>query len=164
VSQPAEIAERILASYGSMLALELPSVAIQSVLEQLWSSDRVVSDNVDIRIVVGSACTTAARAVEHLVAALQLPYSATTSLDDVLDALLDRPSALRQIVMIGDAARFLVDEPLALWHRVADRLVDGHRCMGGGWSTLVLIDSADHWRASRFGAASAVPIPGTLER
>src|SRR5262249_7221200 len=127
----------------------------QALIEQLGSTDLVRDDNIDIRIVVGRACTTAARAIEHLVAALQLPYSAATSLDDFVVALGDRPSALRQIVLIGDAARFLVDEPTQTWRLVVDRLVDGHRCMGGGWSTLVLIDSAEHWRTSRLEAARA---------
>jgi len=114
----------------------------------------------DVRLALGRACTTATRAVEHLTGVLQLPYAATRGLGDFLDALGDRPSAERRWLVVADAAELLRHEEHEVWLDLVRDLFGGPHCLGGGWSTLVLVDDPYGWERSRFGTAAAAEAAG----
>jgi len=117
---------------------------------------------VQVRLVLGRACRTVHRAVPHLVAALQLPYSASRGWSDFLEAMDDRAGTLREFVIVVDAADLLRDEDLDAWRELVSSLSMPYMCLGGGWRTLVLVDSAVGWELSRFGSAAGAEAAAAL--
>ncbi|GIJ71096.1 barstar family protein [Virgisporangium ochraceum] len=147
----AAVAVRVIGGRGDVLALELAPDHLQPLLDRLdWEID---DDRVTCRLVLGAACTTAARTVEQFVAAMQLPYAASRGWADLLDHLGDRAVNRREYVVVADAADLLRHEDPGLWHRLVRDLAAGPFCLGGGWTTLVLVDDAYSWSCSRFGSA-----------
>jgi hypothetical protein len=144
------LAGRIAAARGKVLALDVPPERYQALVDELD-----LAADADVRLVLGAACTTAARTVEHLTAALQLRYEATRGWQDLLEVMGDRPVSLRRYVVIVDAAQLLRHEDRDRWHELVGELRSGPHCMGGGWSTLVLADHPWSWEASAFHSAGA---------
>ncbi|WP_026402096.1 hypothetical protein [Actinomadura rifamycini] len=117
------------------------------------------STEVTVRMVLGSACSTAARAIEHFVAALQLPYAATRGWTDFGEALNDR-STNAECIVITEATQLLKHEDYDLWQELVDGLgPHDHRsgCLYRGWRTLVLIDTEFRWNEWVFNSAHHAP-------
>ncbi|WP_433475626.1 hypothetical protein ACQPZP_00490 [Spirillospora sp. CA-142024] len=115
----------------------------------------------DARLVLGSACTTATKAVEQFVTALQLPYDAARGWGDFLEHLGERPASARSYVVVADACDLLKHEDYDRWRELVERLCSGPSCMGGGWSTLVLADHELMWEDWVFrSAVDAAPPRG----
>ncbi len=152
-----DVVERVLAAHGQAMAVATdgpPDDVIEGIRNKAQYLDEG-NHTVETRLVLGSACTTAARAVDQFVAALQLPYRAARGWLDLFDALGDRSVSLREIVIVADAADLLRHEEPELWYELAANLHARPRCLGGGWSTVVLIDMSFRWDQSRFGSAAA---------
>lgn len=94
------------------------------------------------------------RALEQFAAALQLRYGAARTLGEFCDSVGERSAAYRQCVIVADAADLLAGESEGLWRVLVQELFSGPHCMGGGWSTLVLVDDRDAWEKSLFGSAA----------
>jgi hypothetical protein len=149
------VVERICGRKGQVCALDLSPLLLQDLLSAmpLVEGDRPVYE-IDTRLVLGAACTTAARAVDQVVAALQLPYLASRGWEDMFQQLGDRAASHRSYVFVADAGELLRYEELQLWHRLVAELRGGPYCLGGGWTTLVLVDDGYGWSRSRFGTAA----------
>jgi hypothetical protein len=145
------LAVRVAAARGLVVAVELSPDRFQGFTDEL---ERIgFAAEADVRLVLGAACTTAARAVEHLVGVLQLPYDATRGWQDMLSAIGDRAASLRQYLVVADAADLLRHEDQDRWHELVGELRGGPSCLGGGWSTLVLADHPWRWEDSWFRSA-----------
>jgi hypothetical protein len=144
------VAARIANTPGAVVACDLPAGQIQSLVDRV----DLESDH-EVRLVLGAACTTAAKAIDHLVGALQLPYDATRGWIDLLDSVGDRPAALRRTVIVADAAELLKHEDQDRWRELVHQLHGGPHCLGGGWSTVALVDDPWRWKQSWFGSAAA---------
>jgi hypothetical protein len=154
-----EFAARIVAARGRVHALDLAAWESSSLIERIsWAA----GDGVNVALVLGAACTTATKAVDQFVAALQLPYSAARGWADFLESLGNRASALRQIVVVADAAQLLKHEDVERWQELVAELRDGPRCMGGGWNTLALVDHEVMWAQSVFGSSAGAQAAGTV--
>ncbi|MEU8802145.1 DUF6416 domain-containing protein [Spirillospora sp. NPDC048819] len=140
---------------GDVLAFKLSTDQMQPFIGRLVDT----MDDTDVRIVLGSACTTAARAVQQFVAALQLPYNAAGGWREFLDHLGERPASLRECVVVTDACQMLKHEDADLWHEAVKSLHGGPHHLGGGWSTLVLADDAFAWDTWVFNATDIRPRP-----
>jgi hypothetical protein len=150
------LAKRALASRGRTIAADLSSDRFDDLsyeLECLLDLEPM-SARIDIRFALGTACTTVARTIEHLTAALQLPYRATRAWSDFVDSIADRSAALNQWLIVCDAADLLKHEDEDRWHELVAAASGEPHHMGGGWSTLVLLDDRWRWEQSRFGSAS----------
>lgn len=148
----AAVAVRVLAACGDVLALELGPDHLQPLLDRL---DLEIDDErVTLSLVLGAACTTAARTVDQFVTAMRLPYAASRGWADLLEHLGDRSVSRREYVIVADAADLLRFEEPGLWHRLMFEVAAGPFCLGGGWTTLVLIDDGYNWSRSRFGSAA----------
>jgi hypothetical protein len=146
----AAIARRVSMEPGEVYAVEVPGDEVPDLVHRLRTA---YAGEVDVRVVLGAACPTAIRAVEQFVAALQLPYPAIRGWADFLGYLEDRPAALRQCVLIADAAELLKHEELDRWRELVAGLHNGPEFLGGGFSTLVLADHELMWAQSTFDAA-----------
>lgn len=139
VFERAVLADRVQQKRGTMLALALDPPEVRKFIEHLdWTFD-----GPDVRMVLGSACTTVARAIPQFVAALQLPYDAAFSTDDFFDHLDD--VSRRRCIVVTDACSLLKYEDVDVWADFVLSLYGGPYCMGGGWSTLVLVDQPHAW-------------------
>jgi hypothetical protein len=147
----AAIARRVSMERGEVYAVEVAGDEVPELVNRLRSA---FADEVDVRVVLGTACTTAIRAVEQIVAALQLPYPATRGWADLLAHLDDRPAALRRCVVVADAAELLKHEDLDRWRELIARLHSEPDGLGGGFGTLVLADHELMWAQSTFDAAA----------
>ncbi|NKY45792.1 hypothetical protein [Nocardia cerradoensis] len=158
MEQIEKIAESIAASPGQVVAVEVGDrdrvADLVARLQPIYDYGYDADDGADVRLALGSACSTLERALEHFAAAMQLPYGAARTLWEFFEAVSQRPSAYRSCLVVADAAELLADEDELIWRALADELVDGPRCMGGGWNTLVLVDDHTGWASSRFGSAA----------
>ncbi|MET7397070.1 hypothetical protein ABZS66_26650 [Dactylosporangium sp. NPDC005572] len=145
----AELVARITKSPGALIALAVHRYEYDDLLGELRRSD------VAVRMVLGGACTTAARTVDQLSVALQLRFAASRGWGDLLDEFGERPVSAREIVVVVDACDLLRHEEPELWGELLTLLRDGPRCMGGGWTTVVLLDDPYRWEQSRFGSPEA---------
>ncbi|MGK5558401.1 barstar family protein [Actinomadura kijaniata] len=155
------LVERVLDERGKMMALEVSGPEVD---QFVWRLDAAldgafghITSDVRVRMVLGSACTTAAKAVDQIVAALQLPYPAARGWGDLLDALGDRPVSRRECVVVADASELLRHEDHDRWRELVDTLRGGPYCLGGGWSTLVLADHRFAWERWVFRSVAEVP-------
>ncbi|XRQ03869.1 DUF6416 domain-containing protein [Actinomadura welshii] len=139
---------------GQVHAFRLSTEQVQPFIQHLEDT----TDDAEVRMVLGSACTTAARAVQQFVAALQLPYTAAGGWREFLDALGDRPASLRECVVVTDACEMLKHEDPDLWHEAVKALHGGPHHLGGGWTTLVLADDQDAWDNWAFRPATDIRI------
>jgi hypothetical protein len=146
-------ATRVLRTFGGVVALDLDSDLVQPFLDRVDLD--LDEDRTTVRLVLGAACTTAARAVDQFVAALQLPYPATRGWEDLLDYLGDGSASRRMYVVVADAAGLLRYEETDVWHGLVAGVKSGPHCLGGGFTTLVLLDGDHEWSSSRFGSAAA---------
>ncbi|MFC5746927.1 hypothetical protein [Actinomadura rugatobispora] len=141
---------RVMDRPGRAITLNLPPYEVGEFVRRLdIALDKVYGDDVfDIaaRLVLGSACTTAAKAVDQFVAALQLPYTAARGWGDFMEALADRPSSRGECVVVADASQLLKYEDFDRWRELVQSLRSGPFCMGGGSRTLVLIDDEFMWQ------------------
>jgi hypothetical protein len=150
---------RVIDECGTVVTIELDPWKVDELVQRLIGTMYTKFDDefneVAVRMVLGSACTTAARAIEQFVAALQLPYGAARGWADFTDALSDRPAGLRECVVVVDAAQLLKHEVYDLWQSLVDDLHHDHRsgCLGRGWSTLVLVDNEIEWQEWVFKSA-----------
>ncbi|TDC59020.1 hypothetical protein E1200_32615 [Actinomadura sp. GC306] len=135
------LAAQVQRNRGKCLALRLSTDQVQPFIDRL----RWTTDDADVRMALGSACTTAIRAVQQLTAALQLPYNAASGWHEFLDALDERPAALREYLVVTDACQLLKHEDADLWHEAVRALHSGPHHLGGGWTTLILLDTPDAW-------------------
>lgn len=147
----AAVAVRVLAACGDVLALDLGADHLQPLLDRL---DLEIEERVTLSLVLGGACTTAARTVDQFVTAMRLPYAASRGWADLLDHLGDRPVSRREYVLVADAADLLRFEEPELWYRLLFEVAAGPFCLGGGWTTVVLVDDGYGWSRSRFGSAA----------
>jgi hypothetical protein len=113
----------------------------------------------DVRLVLGSACTTAAKAVEQFVTAMQLPYEAARGWGDFLEHLGERPASWRSYLVVADACDLLKHEDYDRWRELVEQLCSGPSCMGGGWTTLILTDHELMWEDWVFRSAAAAAPP-----
>ncbi|MGP4027893.1 DUF6416 domain-containing protein [Actinomadura sp. 3N407] len=141
---------------GDLLPFSLSTDQVQPFIRRLKDT----MDDTDVRMVLGSACTTAARAVQQFVAALQLPYKAAAGWQEFLDQLDDEPASRRLCVVVTDACQMLKHEDADIWHEAVKSLHGGPHHLGGGWSTLVLVDDASAWDNWVFESATDIPPPG----
>lgn len=95
----------------------------------------------EVRLVLGAWCRTVAEALAQFVVALRLPYRACSGLEEFSDALGGRAASSRGCIVIADAQMLLATEPATRDELLSD-LASPPRCMGGGWSTVVLLDSS----------------------
>ncbi|WP_067832714.1 barstar family protein [Actinomadura kijaniata] len=155
------LVERVLGERGKMMALEVSGPEVDEFVQRLDLALDVAFGGtvsyVGARMVLGSACTTAAKAVDQIVAALQLPYSAARGWGDLLDALGDRPVSRRECVVVADASQLLRHEDHDRWRELVGALHGGPYCLGGGWSTLVLADHGFAWQDWVFRSVAEVP-------
>ncbi|MGI5179033.1 hypothetical protein ACQEVZ_22135 [Dactylosporangium sp. CA-152071] len=143
---------RIAAARGKVVAVELPPDRFQGLVDELRVA--AYEDEADVRIVLGAACTTAARTVEHLAGVLQLPYAASRGWLDMLEAVGDRAASLRQCLVVADAADLVRHEDEDRWHELVGALFGGPYCLGGGWNTIVLADHPWRWEGTPFRSAA----------
>lgn len=156
IFERALLAARTQERKGEVLAFRLSLDQVQPFIGRLQHT-------ADVRMVLGSACTTAARAVQQFTAALQLPYDAASGWSDFLGQLGERAAALRQCVVVTDACQMLKHEDTDLWHEAVHALHSGPHCLGGGWSTLVLVDDTygwDNWELKPRPLPEAEPMLG----
>jgi hypothetical protein len=151
------LAERVFASRGRTIAADLPRDQFDDLPGEL---DDVLDlepldTRLDIRFALGAACTTVARTIEQLTAALQLPYGATGAWSDFLTSAAERAATLNLWLLVYDAADLLKHEDEDRWHELVAALGSEPRQMGWGWSSLVLLDDPSRWNQSRFGSARA---------
>lgn len=134
-------AARVAKSPGETVAFISPEDGAWPLVQRL----NAILDGSDVRMVLGSACTTALKAVQQFTAALQLPYAAAQGWTEFIEHLGDRPASLRQCIVIADACQMLKYEDHDVWRRLAEVLPSGPHHMGGGASTLVLVDDETAW-------------------
>lgn len=148
----------IRASPGQLVAVEvLDREQVSELIARLpaiYGSGFDIDGGADVRLALGAASSTLARALEHFAAVMQLPYGAARTLWQFSEAVGDRPSGYRSCVVVADAVELLADESAVIWRALVDELVGRPRCMGGGWDTLVLVDDRNSWTSSRFGSAA----------
>jgi hypothetical protein len=158
-----DLADRVLAVRGGLLAVTLddePDPLVDAIRDRALD----LSDGhreVRVRLVLGRACRTVHQAVPHLVAAFQLPYVASRGWSDLIEALDDRATSRREVVVVADAADLLCHEDLDTWRELVRSLFTPYLCLGGGWQTLVLVDSDGGWALSRFGSAAGAEAAAT---
>ncbi|MFF5234817.1 hypothetical protein [Dactylosporangium sp. NPDC000521] len=143
---------RIASARGKVVVVEVPPDRVQDLVDELQAA--AYEDEADVRLVLGAACTTAARAVEHLAGVLQLPYAASRGWLDLLGAVGDRAASLRQCLVVADAADLVRHEDEDRWHELVAALSGGPSCLGGGWNTLVLADHPWRWEDTPFRSAA----------
>jgi hypothetical protein len=129
---------RIRTDHGGVITAELTAGQLQTLLDDLWRAYLPAYDNVAVRLVLGAACATRHAAVRQLVAALQLPYAAAEEWDRFLDALGDRPAAERECVVVADADELLPHDGAGR-RELLEFVRQPFACMGGGFSTVVLV-------------------------
>ncbi len=153
----AATATRVRRSYGDVLALELSAEDLQPLIDRVDAEidDGIYVDRTKVRMVLGAACTTAARAVDQFVVAQQLPYPATRGWEDMLDHMFDRIVSRRQFVFVADAGDLLRYVESDVLHRLVSQVKSGPHCLGGGFTTVILVDDDHGWSTSRFGSAAA---------
>ncbi|WP_238006742.1 hypothetical protein KZZ52_24130 [Dactylosporangium sp. AC04546] len=148
----AELVARIMKSPGHLIALAVNGYEYDELIGGLRHE---AGSDIAVRMVLGGACTTAARAVDQFVVALQLRFTASRGWGDLLSEFGETPVSAREIVVVVDASGLLRHEEPELWGELLTFLRDGPRCMGGGWTTVVLLDDAYSWERSRFGSPEA---------
>ncbi|GIJ60215.1 hypothetical protein [Virgisporangium aurantiacum] len=149
---PGEVAaviRRVSSRKGRAYAVELGAHLLEDLRYEMQFTDA------DVRLVLGAACTTAARAVDQFVAALQLPYPASRGWEDMFHQLGEGGTSRRRYVFVADAGELLRHEEPELWYRLVADVRGGPYCLGGGWTTVVLVDDEYGWSRSRFGTATA---------
>jgi hypothetical protein len=144
--------ERVTSRKGQAYAVELGAHRLQDLLDRVELTD--AEADVDVRLALGAACTTASRTVDQFVAALQLPYAASRGWEDMFYQLGEGGTSRRRYVFVADAGELLRHEEPELWHRLVDDVRGGPYCLGGGWTTVVLVDDEYGWSRSRFGTAA----------
>jgi hypothetical protein len=151
------LVERVTSRKGQAYGVELGAHQLQDLLDrvELTETEPGAHAETDVRLVLGAACTTAARTVDQFVAALQLPYAAGRSWEDMFHQLGEGGTGRRRYVFVADAGELLRHEEPELWHRLVDDVRGGPYCLGGGWTTVVLVDDEYGWSRSRFGTAAA---------
>ncbi|MBF9131354.1 hypothetical protein I0C86_20650 [Plantactinospora sp. S1510] len=156
-----DLIEQVIAARGRVCAIDLPARQVTSFIGRLEIAldidDNFVAD-VEVRMVLGGACTTRAAAVDQFVAALQLPYRARYGWYELLSQLGGTWPSSRQCIVVVEATRLLASEDRDTWRELVGRLHGGPRCFGGGWTTLVLADEAAAWRKSGLRPATG-PLP-----
>ncbi|OLT10894.1 hypothetical protein BJF79_25335 [Actinomadura sp. CNU-125] len=151
---------RVIDECGEVVIMELDADRVEELIQRLGPAlDAALGDEfteVTVRIVLGSACTTAAKAIDHFVAALQLPYGATQGWTDFREALDDR-SAKAECVVVVNASQLLKYEDYDLWQELVDNLHHDQRsgCLYRGWNTLVLVDTPNGWSEWAFRSYTA---------
>jgi hypothetical protein len=145
-------ASQVAKSWGQMVALNSSAERVWPLVQRLDD----VLDSADVRLVLGSACTTAMKAVQQFVAALQLPYAAAQSWTEFVKHLDNRPASRQQCIVVADACRLLKHEDHEVWRELTEALHSGPHCLGGGWSTLVLLDEETAWEEWAFKTLSEV--------
>jgi hypothetical protein len=149
------LAARIIAVRGGVVVPELSDhryLDHQAVIDRVR---RLPDDEVDVRLVLGSASTTAAKAIDQFVAALQLPYEAAQGWGDFIGSFGERTGSGQQYVIVADAAELLKHEDVDLWRELIGAVCKVPSCLLPGWTTLVLADQPYRWTHSRFGTAAA---------
>jgi hypothetical protein len=121
-----------------VVTAELTAAQLQTFVDDLPLAHPSAYDDVEVRLVLGAACATRSATVQQLVAALHLPYRAAASWEHLLDALTDRPAALRECVVVADPDMVLPDDAAGR-EEVLHHLHGGPYCLGGGFGTLVLL-------------------------
>ncbi|TDB89215.1 DUF6416 domain-containing protein [Actinomadura sp. 7K534] len=148
-------ADHVKRNPGQVLAFAVPGNEVRKFIEHLGDA----LAGTDVRMALGSACTTAVKAVQHLVAALQLPYDAAEGWREFFDHLGEGTS-LRRCVVVTDACQMLEYEDPDVWHEFVTSLHGGPHCLGGGSSTLVLLDDPFAWEDWRFAPTTEIrPFP-----
>lgn len=147
------LVEQIVGRRGRVLAVELSGEDASELVTRLDIALDDARGGAEVRMVLGAACTTAAKAIEQFTSALQLPYQASRGWTDFLERLGDRPVSVRQCVIVSDACRLLAYEDCDRWQELVSDLHGGPYCMGGGWSTLILADHRTGWEHWTFGEA-----------
>lgn len=145
-------AAHVMESCGELVALTASAEEVGPLVQRLDD----VLDGADVRMVLGSACTTALKAVQQFVAALQLPYPAARGWTEFLEHLGERPASLRQCIVVTDACRLLKHEDYDVWRELTGTLRGGPYCLGGGWFTLALVDDEYSWQKWTHGPLSEV--------
>ncbi|MBE1533672.1 hypothetical protein [Actinomadura algeriensis] len=151
---------RVIDECGAVVMMELDADRVEELIQRLGAAlDAALGDEfteVTVRMVLGSACTTAAKAIDHFVAALQLPYGATQGWTEFREALADR-SAKAECVVVTDASQLLEYEDYDLWQDLVDNLHHDQRsgCLYRGWNTLVLVDTPHRWNEWAFRSHTA---------
>ncbi|XVQ06466.1 hypothetical protein ACQP1W_27835 [Spirillospora sp. CA-255316] len=138
------LAEEVAGVHGRPVVVDLGGEDVWKLVLRLHAL-RGHDFNSEIRMVLGSACTTAARAVEQFVTALELPYAASQGWTDFFDQLGERGVGARQYLVVADASSLLKYEDYERWKELVERICGGPYCLGGGWTTLVLADAAYRW-------------------
>ncbi|WP_238011218.1 hypothetical protein KZZ52_57300 [Dactylosporangium sp. AC04546] len=147
------LAERVLTTRGRTIIADLTPDRFDDLASEVDASLDLIAGggHFDIRFALGTACTTVARTIEHLTAALQLPYQATRGWSDFVSSIGDRAASLNQWLIVYNAADLLRHEDEDRWHELVAALGSEPSHMGGGCSTLVLLDDPWRWEQSRFG-------------
>jgi hypothetical protein len=148
------LAEEIDAVRGSVRAVNLPG-------DEAWELTMRLNILMDtgpydpvVRMVLGSACTTAAKTIEQFVVALQLPYAAARGWSDFLEHLGGWSASRRQCLVVAEACGLLRYEDPDRWQELVYNLYGGPHCLGGGWSTVVLADHESAWEGWEFQAVA----------
>jgi hypothetical protein len=155
------LAARLARSPGQPIAVELHADRVQALAYQTEIEIDLTYQPGDIirpetvRLVLGSAATTCMKAVDQFVAALQLPYAASRGWAELIEEIGDRSTGNRQLVLIADAGQLLKYEDRDRWRELVRALYGGPHCLGGGWTSVVLLDDEYGWERSRFGSAAA---------
>jgi len=145
-------------SPGEVFALAVEVHEVDTLVDALRSAavlDGSAPSDIDVRLVLGRACTTAARTVDQFAVALQLSYAASRGWGPLLDAFGERSASIREIVIVVDACKLLRHEEPELLQELCSMLRSPLRCPGGGWTTVALIDNETAWQRSRFQSAHA---------
>jgi len=137
---------------GRPTVVALSTSQVQTVVDRLYYD--IDDDRVEVRLLLGRAATTASAAGAQIVAALQLPYIASHSWDDLLAEIDERSVSRREFVVVADAADLLRDEDPDKWRELVWSMCGGPYCLGGGWQSVVLIDEPLRWEQSRFGGVA----------
>jgi hypothetical protein len=153
------LAEEVAGVHGRPVMVALGGEDVWELVRRL-SSVRGHDINSEVRMVLGSACTTATRAVEQFVTALEMPYAASHGWADFFDQLGERGVAARQYLVVADASSLLKYEDYERWKELVEYVCGGPYCLGGGWTTLVLADYAHRWDDWVFQAAAEAAPPG----
>jgi hypothetical protein len=163
MNQPAErlrpLGARVTGALGTLVSVELPErdfPGYQALLDHLAE---ILDADVEVRMVLGRACTTAARAIDQFVAALQFPYEAARGWNDFLAEFGERPVSPPLCVVVADAADLLKHEDPDLWSDLVSRVYHPRSCMSHP-NTLVLADFPYRWERSMFGSAAAAEKAG----
>src|SRR5512142_3353524 len=110
-----QLGARVVDGLGRLVALELPEVEFPGYRQLMNHLLMTLDDDTELRLVLGRACTTAAKAIDQLVAALQLPYEAARGWGDLLDELGNQPVSPPVCVVVADATDLLRHEDRDLW-------------------------------------------------